>query len=163
MGCVLLAVAFGIAHDLVTAHLCLEYFTVGHDPPPFLPHRPLVMALFYGVFATWWVGVLLGCPLALAAQVGSRPPVPPASLRGPVMRLLVGLYGLAVVAGLTGYALASLRWVYLVEPFASRVPLGHQAAFLACGFAHAASYLGGFAGGLALIVLTWRRRSEVSL
>ncbi|MCC6572762.1 MAG: hypothetical protein IT462_03135 [Planctomycetes bacterium] len=28
--CVLAAIIFGIAHDMVTAHVCVEYFSIGH-------------------------------------------------------------------------------------------------------------------------------------
>jgi hypothetical protein len=64
--CVLLACAFGIAHDLVTAHVCVEYFTVHHPVLSGSP-SPIVQALTWGVFATWWMGVI-GAALLLAAN-----------------------------------------------------------------------------------------------
>ena len=30
--CIFAAVCYGIAHDHVTARVCVEYFTVGHPP-----------------------------------------------------------------------------------------------------------------------------------
>src|SRR5438552_16041804 len=85
--CILAAVVFGILHDLVTAHVCVEYFTIGH-PPVFDTDSPTLLAFGWGVIATWWVGVLLGIPLALAARAGSRPPRSVRSLARPVLILL---------------------------------------------------------------------------
>lgn len=65
--------AYGVLHDLVTAHVCVEYFTVGHPQLfEFETDSPTLLALGWGVVATWWVGAGLGVPLALVARVGSR-------------------------------------------------------------------------------------------
>jgi len=64
--CVLAAVAYGVVHDQVTVRVCVEYFTVGH-PPVFPTDDPTLLGLGWGVLATWWVGVLLGLGLAVAA------------------------------------------------------------------------------------------------
>jgi hypothetical protein len=57
-----------------------------------------------------------------------------------------------------GWALASAGAVVLVEPLASRVPREKHAAFLADLWAHSASYLIGFVGGLLVCVRVWRSR-----
>jgi len=64
------AVTYGILQDLVTAHVCLEYFSVFHGTPE---GGPVAQALHWGVVATWWVGLPLGWVLALAARVGPWP------------------------------------------------------------------------------------------
>ena len=70
--CVLAAVGYGIVHDQVTARVCVEYFTIGH-PPVFGTDDPTLLGIGWGIIATWWVGVLLGIPLAMVARLGSRP------------------------------------------------------------------------------------------
>ena len=55
------AVFYGIAHDQVTVRVCLEYFTIGH-PPVFKTTSPALLALGWGVLATWWVGLPLFMP-----------------------------------------------------------------------------------------------------
>ncbi len=65
--CVVAAVAYGIVHDQVTARVCVEYFTVGH-PPIFGTNDPTLLGIGWGILATWWVGILLGVPLAIAAR-----------------------------------------------------------------------------------------------
>ena len=70
--CVAATVLYGVLHDQVTARVCLEYFTEFH--PPLVDSRsPAVVALAWGVAATWWVGVILGLGLACAARVGPWP------------------------------------------------------------------------------------------
>jgi len=68
LGVVLLAVGasvlYGILHDQITVRVCLEYFTIGH-PRIIESESPTLLAFAWGVVATWWMGVLLGLPLAL--------------------------------------------------------------------------------------------------
>ena len=74
----LAAIVYEIAHDQVTARVCVEYFTIGH--PPLIPSEsPTLLALAWGVVATWWVGLPLGIMLAVAARAGRRPKLATAS------------------------------------------------------------------------------------
>ena len=66
------AVFYGIAHDQVTARVCVEYFTIGH-PPVFHTTSPTLLALGWGALATWWVGLPLGIFLACASRLGAWP------------------------------------------------------------------------------------------
>lgn len=160
---ILAAIAYGIAHDQVTARVCLEYFTVGH--PGILPlevfESPTWQGIAWGIVATWWVGLMLGVPLAVAARLGKRPKRPVRSLFRPVGRLLGAMALLALVMGLIGFGLGQLGVVRLVEPIASKVPQERHARYLAALWAHSASYAGGFVGGLVVIVGVWRSRGRV--
>ncbi len=168
LGIVALAVAaavlYGLVHDLVTAHVCVEYFTIGHagmggPPDP----SPVAQALHWGWAATWWMGALLGVLLAVAARAGPWPPRSPGSLVKPVL-LVLGLMGLAsAVAGLLGAFLAQRGDVRLVGVWAQAVPRERHVAFLADLWAHNAAYLaGGLLGlGLALRVVRERRRAAL--
>ncbi len=155
--CVLAAVAYGIAHDQVTARVCVEYFTIGH-PRVVATEDPTVLALVWGVLATWWVGALLGVLLATAARAGSRPPLGVRDVARPLVWMLAILGTGAVAAGLAGAALARSGSVVLLEPLASRVPGDRHVAYLADLWAHLWSYVGGALGGVILAALLWRRR-----
>src|SRR5215475_1832807 len=85
--CIVSAVVYGILHNQVTARVCVEYFTIGH-PPIFGTDDPTLLALGWGVIATWWVGLLLGVPLAVVAQAGDRPKRSVGSLVRPLAWLL---------------------------------------------------------------------------
>jgi len=155
--CIGAAVVYGIVHDQITARLCVEYFTIGH-PPVFATESPTLLGLGWGIIATWWVGYLLGMPLALAARAGRRPQRGAAALVRPVLILLGVMAVGAALAGVIGYLLARNGAIALPEPLATRVPQDKHVLFLTDAWAHGASYLIGFVGGIELIERTWRRR-----
>jgi hypothetical protein len=157
--CIASAVVYGIVHDQVTARVCVEYFTIGH-PPVFHTDSPTLLGVGWGIIATWWVGLLLGIPLAIAARAGRRPRRDVRSLVRPIFTLLAVMGVCALLAGFAGFVLGSIEAIYLVEPMASRVPSDRHARFLADGGAHLASYFVGFIGGLVVIVRVWRSRGK---
>lgn len=155
--CIGSAMIYGIVHDEITAHLCVEYFTIGH-PPVFNTESPALLGLGWGVIATWWVGLILGVPLAIAARLGRWPRRTAASLIKPLARLLLVMACCALLSGTMGYVLASTGRCVLIGPLASQVPADKRAQFIADLWAHLASYGVGFIGGVVLIVLTLRQR-----
>ena len=51
--CVAACVVYGVIHNQFTVRICLEYFTIGH-PPVFPTKNPTLLALGWGVLASWW-------------------------------------------------------------------------------------------------------------
>jgi hypothetical protein len=131
----------------------VEYFTIGH-PPVFNTDSPTLLALGWGIIATWWVGVMLGVPLGFAARVGTRNKRTTRSFIRPILILLLIMAVCASMAGLIGGMLASRGIVHLSHPLNSRVPADKHIAFIAAGAAHLASYAVGFVGGVVLIIIT---------
>ncbi len=151
------AVTYGILHDQVTAHLCVDYFSIGH-PQVFPTTDPFWLAIGWGIIATWWVGALLGIPLACAACLG---PYPPADIRSiaRLMGLLLASMGLAAAgAGFIGYFLASSGTIHFMGSLAQRVPAERHALFFTDAFAHLASYGSGLIGGTILCLHVWLQR-----
>ncbi|MCE9637935.1 MAG: hypothetical protein K8T90_19720 [Planctomycetes bacterium] len=161
--CVAAAVVFGIVHDMFTAHVCVEYFTIGH-PRVIDSESPILLALVWGVIATWWVGLPLGVLLAAAARIGSRPTLGARELVRPIVALLGVMAACSLLAGVVGYVLAANGGVWLVGSLAERVPKDRHQVFLADLWAHNASYLAGALGGVVLAARTWivRGRSTPS-
>jgi hypothetical protein len=149
-GAVLAAVLYGMVHDQVTVRVCLEYFTVFH-PPVFRTHNPTLLALGWGVIATWWMGVILGTLLAVAARAGSPPRVSARELAPKVLKLLGVMAVCAVVAGVTGYFVSGAMGG---DPFYRRL----QADL----WAHSASYFVGAIGAVVLCIRTAIMRRRVS-
>jgi hypothetical protein len=157
--CVLACITYGIVHDQVTARICVEYFTIGH--PQIVPTAdPTILGIVWGIVATWWVGVLLGMPLAAASRLGSRPVRSAWSLVRPVANLLGCCAVLALLAGTTGHLLAANGAVWLTGSWSTAVPADRHVLFLTNLWAHNASYAGGFVGGIVLIVRVWRSRGQ---
>lgn len=155
---ILACVTYGIIHDQITARLCVEYFTVFH-PPVFPTQDPTLLGIGWGIIATWWVGLLLGIPLAIAARAGSRPKRNAKDLLGPIAKLMLVSGCVAFAAGVVGYLSATMGWVWMVEPWASKIPPEKHIWFLVDLWAHNASYAVGFVGGIALMRSVWRGRA----
>jgi hypothetical protein len=156
------AVVYGIVHDQFTARICVEYFTVGH-PPVFQTQSPTLLALGWGVIATWWVGVILGIPAALLARFGSKPKISARQLIRPIGFLFAIAGTGAVTVGTIAYVLARNGTLFLMGPIAQRVPEAKHAAFIADSGAHLASYGVGFIGGIVLCIWIWRERRMAAL
>lgn len=155
--CIAGSIVYGIIHDQITARICVEYFTIGH-PPVFRTDNPTLLGLGWGVIATWWVGLILGILLAAAARVRSWPKFTAKMLIRPLFVTLLIVGVMAIVAGWVGHAAASRRLVRLFEPMASRIPADRHIAFLTDLWAHLASYICGFFGGLMLCFwVLWQR------
>lgn len=153
------AVLYGIIHDQVTARICVEYFTIGH-PRLIDSDSPTVLGLFWGVVATWWVGLPMGIGLAIAARAGRRSKLVVGQLLRSIAILLVSMFGIAIVAGAVGFLAARAGVVILVDPLASRIPAEKHVAYLTDAWAHTGSYLAGFVGGVILWIGTWRHRQR---
>lgn len=157
--CMASAIFYGICHDQVTARVCVEYFTVGHDPI-FPTESPTLLAFGWGTLATWWVGLILGGLLALLSRAGLWPKLDAAHLIRPIACLLIVMAVASLLAGITGYRLAESSGFVLPEPLGSRIPKDHHHAFFADSLAHLAAYVVGILGGLIVCVraLVQRRR-----
>lgn len=153
------AIVFGIIHDQITARICVEYFTIGH-PPIFHTESPTLLAFGWGVVATWWVGLMLGFPLACAARLGSSRALVAKELIKPI-GILLGVMGMgAFLAGIIGFTLASKGSIRLTDAFGSKIPESKHIPFIVDMWTHSASYLFGFVGGIVLIVRIWRKRER---
>ena len=157
--CLAAATGYGVVHDQITARICVEYFTVGHDNP-FPTESPTLLGLAWGIFATWWAGLIMGVALVVAARVGRRPKRSAASLVKPVLFLLAIMAGFALLAGFAGFVAAKLGGIVLNADLAERLPHPKHAAFLACGSAHLASYWVGFVGGGIQMVIVFTSRTR---
>jgi hypothetical protein len=155
--CILSAIFYGVLHDQVTVRVCVEYFTMGH-PPIFLTDEPTILALGWGVLATWWVGLSLGLPLALVCRVGSLPKYSTTSLLRPICCLLLAMGIFSLIAGVIGFFVAEAGGVWLLEPLSTRVPREKHSLFLADLWAHLAAYGGGFIGGIGICIWILLRR-----
>src|SRR5277367_3085254 len=97
--CIAASVAYGLVHDQITIRICPEYFTVLH--PQILPHdTPLtLLALAWGVIATWWVGAILGILLGLCSCCGRRRKLSAGELVQPILKLLLVMAVGAIMSG----------------------------------------------------------------
>ena len=143
------AIGYGIAHDQVSVRVCPEYLILAH-PRIVDTDSPTLIALAWGIAATWWVGLPLGCLLAAAARAGWRPKLAARALLRPVLVLCIVMAVVSIIAGLAGYALGGAGVIYILEPLASEIPEERHALFLGAFASHLAAYAGGLIGGIWL-------------
>ncbi|MFI5385644.1 MAG: hypothetical protein ACHQ50_05925 [Fimbriimonadales bacterium] len=164
--CIASAMIYGILHDLVTANLCVEYFSVFH-PPLFHTTSPWLLAFGWGVVATWWMGLFLGPLIAVSARSGQLPKLGWRDLVRPLVTLLLISYACALTAGLIGFfAVGRIpAWVYTTVPRMIYAHLGpdRQRFFTADLFAHNASYFVSGIGAFVVCGLTIRRRIRMNV
>ena len=154
--CLLAAIVYGIVHDQITARVCIEYFTVFH-PPIFHTQSPTMLGIGWGIAATWWVGALFSVPMILVSRAGSRPTLRASEVLPSIVWLLVAMGVCAMLSGITGFLLArqgvlSTDWL----PFSYPPTLRNR--LIADWWAHTAPYAAAFVGGIALCVITYRKR-----
>ena len=158
--CVGACVVYGVIHDQVTARIAIEHFTVLH-PTIVDSTDPTVLALLWGVIATWWVGLFGGILLAFAARAGARPKRGASTLLRPVALALVLTASCAAIGGFVGRALAGNGHLALREPIRSRIPAERHLDVLTVIVVHNVSYIVGAIAFVALAVLVWRSRSRL--
>jgi len=156
--CILAAIGYGVVHDQITVRVCLEYFTIAH-PHLIESTSPTVLGLFWGVVATWWVGVLLGVPLAIAARAGGWPRLSARNLRRSILILLLVMACCAALAGMAVWLTTRSNDPFdLADLTGDRIPPHMRSRFLSAWAAHLTSYGTGFLGGIVLVVRTlWLR------
>jgi hypothetical protein len=153
----LAAIVYGELHDQVTAHVCVEYFSVAH-PPVFQTKSPFWLAVGWGFLATWWVGLPLGLLAASAARLGGWPQLGLCDLWRDVVGLMLASGLAALVMGLTGWVLTARGLVDVPLGWGPIIPPARHAAFAFDAWAHMTSYVVGAVGGLVVIVrILWRR------
>ncbi len=155
--CVAGAVLYGVVHDQVTVRVSPEYFTVGHARIIGSDSHTLI-ALAWGVVASWWMGLILGVPLAILCRVGRAPRWTARDL-APHLGVLLALMGLGAtvagaaehVAGLgVGGGTSSIDGVEFTPD--------QRRHFQVAAAAHAASYTCGTLGAVALGAFILSRR-----
>jgi len=150
-------VLYGIAHDQITARICIEYFTVFH-PPLIATDSPTLLGLAWGLVATWWAGAILGLALAIAARGGSRTKLSARDVLPLIARLLPVMAAAAVLFGIAGFVLANKGMIHPPLWVRSQLPLQRFPNFMADWWAHSASYGSAFLGGAVLCVIAYRKR-----
>jgi hypothetical protein len=130
--------------------------------------NPILLALMWGIVATWWVGLFLGIPLAFVCRFGSRPKLTVKDVVRPVLLLLVCLYGASMLLGLVGYTagrMESLRLLLQLDFLHGYFGIGPEryAPFLFNLLAHEAAYWLGAIGGIVLLCCLWKKRHAASL
>ncbi|MDX2175238.1 MAG: hypothetical protein SF028_02100 [Candidatus Sumerlaeia bacterium] len=153
--CVAAAVGYGVAHDQVSVLIAPEYLVDWH-PRLFGLRQPQLVALAWGVVATWWVGAGAGIALAVSSRAGSWPKLGAADLRGGVAATVAATAASALAGGLLGYAVHGSIDPGFLRGYVS--PEERMPRLAPVAFSHFFAYQGAFLAGLVLCAATLARR-----
>ena len=163
---ILAACTYGITHDLVTAHVCVEYFLPPVHPIIVPTDNPFLLALIWGIVATWWVGLFLGIPLAVVCRFGTKPKLMVKDVVRPILILLAFLYVVSMLLGMVGYIAGQtgsvLGLLFYTLPCYHLIAPERCAPFLFNLYAHNAAYLLGAIGGVVLMLRLWKKRKTLA-
>lgn len=158
---VLASCIYGIVHDQITIRICPDYFLIWH--PALVPTENLtIVALAWGVMATWWMGAFLGFLVGLGAAAGK----PPYASKRQIVRAFVWIMA---ITGLCAAAVGIVVWrLDMVAPSfvegdqiaGSGLPNRHR--FMIDWAIHNTSYnigaLAGLVGAICIAIGRYRRR-----
>ena len=152
---ILLAIVYGIIHDLITTQICIEYFTITH-PKIIKSQNPVILAFLWGTIATWWVGLIFGFLIVFANSFGKSRSLQLKELTPLLLKFFLILFGFALLAGIIGYFLTELKVIHLVDRLKSQLENVDDSRFLSVAWAHGASYL---VGSIGIIILCFKINS----
>lgn len=152
---VVFSCVLGVALDLVTAHVWIDYFTV-HHPKVVESTSPVVMAIVWGIGASWWFGAIAGCVLWWFNR-GRAHPTPDGTLIRWTACAMVALW--AAMVGILGtlYAL-----IGLLPAHARRPTFDTDRRAMAVALTHQTEYVLGAIALVVLMVLVARRSRRVA-
>ena len=175
-------ITFGILNDLITASICIEYFSEGFHKYAIQNcwagkclqkhNYPVVpTALFWGIAATWYVGLGLGIGMALTARIGRWPKLSARMLivQVSITIALIGLFSFSIAfliwisSDIRKSQMKMLNFLYfkrvnldIFSDFKTLMNTGKRYYF--CAIVHFLDYIiGGVFGGISVLLCIYRR------
>jgi hypothetical protein len=151
-------IGYAMIQDQFSAHLCPEYFTIGHPPIPGL-HDPTLLGIAWGFLGGFPGGILAGIPAALASRIGGRPLLEIRDLPRPLLILLAFMATVTFICGVSAAYNSNVVNIAIGPPWNTAVPAERQRIFFIVACAHFGTYLSALFGGLVLCgwIWVWRR------
>ena len=149
--------AFSVLMDQVSTRLCLEYFTVLHNPIPGLTD-PTLLGVVWGVLGGAGGGLALGYAAGIAATVGKQPPMAVRDLIRPMLVAVACVAGTVTLTGAIVWFNASGLKVQLDPELGPPIPPERQIAALTVACYHMMAY--GSAVPVSVCLCIWIRRER---
>jgi hypothetical protein len=144
-----LACQLGICLDLITANVAVEYFSVHH--PRIVPtENPWILAVVWGIAASWWFGAIAG---VIVASINHWRKYPLESTR-----ILKWTFIACIVLWLMmiGILLAVLAVTSRIPLDERQATFEHDRRLTAVAMAHQFEYVLGAVALSVIAVMTWR-------
>lgn len=150
-GSIGLACLLGISLDLVTANVAVEYFSVHH--PRIVPtDNPWILALVWGIVASWWFGAIAGVIVASINHFRRQPLEPRRILKWNLVACIV-LWLMMI-----GILVAVLAITTAIPIEERRPTYESDRRLMAVAMAHLYEYLLGAIALVTIAIMTWRAK-----
>jgi hypothetical protein len=150
-GSVGLACILGICLDLVTANVAVEYFTV-HHPRIVETERPWLLAIIWGIGASWWFGAISG---GIVAAINHRRQEPLQPIR--ILKwVAVACFVLWLI--MIAILIAILVFASTIPEEIRRPTFDFDRRIMAVAMAHQFEYLLAAFALLIVAIKTWRTK-----
>jgi len=155
---IILAGLYGMLHDQVTYSISPEYFTkfkyrqFDFDPLAFGGDRQTVAVI--GFLATWWMGLIIGLPLALLGLIFSDY----RTMRATITKAIGVVFMIAILFGIAGFFWGKYYLINKGVNWWMPDNLINRNDFIIVGSIHNFSYLGGIAGLVSGIIYMIRKK-----
>jgi hypothetical protein len=151
LGSILRACLLGICLDLVTANVAVEYFSVIH--PKVLPtENPWILALYWGVAASWWFGAIAGLIVASINHRRKQPLDPKRIWKCTTVSCVI------LWIAMIGILLAIMAISSTIPIDQRRATFESDRRLVAVAMAHQFEYILGGVALLIVAVMTWRAK-----
>jgi hypothetical protein len=143
---IIIAGLYGVLHDQVTYSISAEYFTKFKyrqfriDPAVYGGHRQAVAMI--GFLATWWMGYIIGIPLALTGLI-FRDNI---TMRSAIIKAIGIVFFTVILFGIAGYFYGKYHLIKTGVNWWMPDDLVNKNDFIIVGSIHNFSYLGGITG-----------------
>jgi hypothetical protein len=159
--CILASVLYGLIHDQITIRICPQYFTIWH-PHVIETDSLTVLALVWGVIATWWMGAFLGILVGGSATFGQWP-IPSFNYIFKCILWIMGASAIgAILAGLIAWQIHAIAPAFIMREQIASLDLETQRRFTIDLFIHNASYNVAPIGAIIASIFIWRRRIHLA-
>jgi hypothetical protein len=150
-GSTMLACVLGIALDLITANVAVEYFSVHH--PKIVPtENPWILALVWGVTASWWFGAIAGAVVAFINHNRKQPLDPKRIWKWTAIACVVLWVCMILI-------LVAIMVISSYIPVDKRPPtFESDRRLVAVAMAHQYEYILGAIAMLVIGIMTWRAK-----
>lgn len=159
---VLTAIGYGLIHDQITIRICPQYFTIWH---PFLfngeQNNLTLLALCWGVIATWWFGLFLALILGGLAVAGPRPLPPFRFVLRTICRILIWTAFGAALAGIAAWLTKAQAPTHVMGDVLYRLGPDFRRRFTIDLFIHNASYDVAPIAAIVYGLLLLKRRKDI--
>jgi hypothetical protein len=152
-----LMVGYAMLQDQVSARLCVEYFTIFHQPIPGITD-PTLIGMGWGFLGSWYGGAIMGVSAGLTSSLGPKPPLPLSVIVRGMLGVMLTTGLVTALAGYATYVNMELFGITLDETVVGALPPENRKLVFVVANYHLVAYGISILGSIILCLVLARLR-----